>query len=414
MTEEKILTGKKVLIGITGGIGAYKTYTVIRELVKDGAEVQVVLTKSAKEFISPVTLRTFTGHPVYDSLFGTGEITSAAHIELSRWADCFLICPATANIIGKAAHGIGDDLLSTVLISYERPVMFVPAMNTRMYENPIVQENIKKLLGLGYIFIGPESGDMATLSEGTGMGRLISEEIIIETVRRFLLAKIDLKGYRVLVTAGRTVEPIDPVRYISNHSSGRMGFAMAEEAVMRGAEVTLIMGDHDIQPPSHIHTIPIKTANEMARAVSTEWQNHDILIMAAAVADYKADHVASQKLKRNDEQITLNLVRNEDIIAAAAKNKGGKLVIGFALETEHDILHAQEKLRQKGLDMIVVNNPNEPGAGFGTDTNKVTIISPENEPESIPLMSKRKVAGVIWDRIQQLLHKKTGFHHAAR
>ena len=402
MKINKSLAGKNVLIGITGGIGAYKTYNVIRELTKLGAEIKVIVTESAKAFISAVTLETFTGNAVYDTMFGAAYRASAVHIELSRWADCFLVCPATANIIGKAANGIADDLLSTTIITYDKKIIYAPAMNSTMYLNPMVQENIRKLSSLGHIFVGPDTGDLATAEEGEGIGRLIAEEAITETVRRRILSRDDLRGRRVLVTAGRTEEPIDPVRYISNRSSGRMGFAIAEEAFVRGAEVTLIAGVHEVPPPFGIQVENVQTANEMSRAVKSAWSHNDILVMAAAVADYRPAVSALKKIKRNSDEMTLELTQNDDIIAYAAKDKGSKIVVGFALETDNELAGGQDKLKRKGLNMIVINNPGESGAGFGTETNKVTIVTAGGKPEFIPLMTKEKVAGEIWDRIVRL------------
>lgn len=411
MIRGEDFAGKKVLIGITGCIGAYKTYTVIRELVKRGAEVRVILTRSAGNFVSKVVLETFTGNRVCEEMFGAENREAAVHIELSRWSDCFLICPATANCIGKAACGIADDLLSTTIISYSGRILFAPAMNTRMYENPVVQENLRKLKSLGHEFIGPDSGDLASLKEGAGPGRLAAEEVIMDALCRSLLRERNLQNRRVLVTAGRTEEPIDPVRFISNRSSGRMGFALAREAAYRGAEVTLIAGVHDIQPPEVKNLICIRTASEMAEAVKTQWEHHDILVMAAAVADFRPVSVSSQKIKRATMNPVLELAENEDIIATAAKIKGNRLVVGFALETGKTIERGKEKLQRKGMDMIIVNNPLEQGAGFATETNKVTIITRDGNVEDLPLASKNEVAREIWDRIVALQNSMGQRHH---
>ena len=406
MTQKGILAGKRVLFGISGGIGAYKAYTVMRELIKQGAEASVIATKSASQFVSKTVIETFTGNPYHDDMFGDANRGGAVHISLARRADCFIICPATANIIGKAAHGIADDLLSTSILVYEGSILFAPAMNSSMYLKSVVQENIGRLKSLGHEFIGPETGDLATLEEGSGIGRLAREDIIIQAVEERLLRRDDLAGKKVLVTAGRTEEPIDPVRYLSNRSSGRMGFAAAREARLRGAEVTLISGIHDVPVPHGIRLLEVKTACEMAEAVNSEWKKHDILVMSAAVADYRVKESASRKLKRGTDNLTLEPIPNEDILALAAKHKKGRLVIGFALETEKAVENGKEKLRRKNLDMIVVNNPNEPGAGFGTETNRVAIITAGGKAEELPLMSKNEVARELWDRAVRLLKQR--------
>ncbi len=402
MAEFKVLEGKKVLFGISGGIAAYKSYTVMRELIKRGAEVRVAATRSGHHFVSRAVIETFTGNPYYDDMFGDVNRSGAIHITLARWADCFIVCPATANILGKAAHGIADDLLSTVILVYEGKIMFAPAMNSSMYLNAAVQDNIAKLKSRGHRFIGPETGDLATLDEGSGIGRLVSEDIIIESVESHLLRGEDLAGKRVLVTAGRTEEPIDPVRFISNRSSGRMGFAVAREAMVRGAEVTLISGARDVPLPQGIRCVEVKTACDMAEAVRREWDDHEILVMAAAVADYRVKEEAPHKIKRDGNAVILELVPNEDIVAGAAKKKGKKLVIGFALETENAVENGKEKLKRKDLDIIVINNPNEAGAGFGTETNRVTIVTADGTVDELPLMSKRDVAREIWNRVIKL------------
>ena len=406
MTQSRILAGKKILFGISGGIGAYKGYAVMRDLIKKGAEVSVVATKSASQFVSKTVIETFTGNPYYDDMFGDENREGAVHIALARKADCFIICPATANIIGKAAHGIADDLLSTSILVYEGSILFAPAMNSSMYLKCVVQENIGRLKSMGHEFIGPETGDLATLEEGSGIGRLIGEELIVGAVEERLLRRDDLAGRKVLVTAGRTEEPIDPVRYISNRSSGRMGFAVAREARLRGAEVTVITGIHDVPLPHGMRVMEVRTAAEMAEAVDREWENHHILVMSAAVADFRVKNSAPQKIKRSTNGFTLELIPNEDIIARAAKNKKGRLIIGFALETERAIENGKKKLKQKNLDMIVVNNPNEPGAGFGTETNRVTIITSGGKTEKLPLMSKREVARELWERVAVLLKQR--------
>lgn len=399
MIENRSIDGKRILIGISGCIGAYKTYTVMRELIKQGAKIRVIGTKSAGHFVSRTVIETFTGNRYCDDMFGEANREGAVHIALARWADCFLICPATANILGKVAHGIADDLLSTAVLAYEGSILFAPAMNSSMYLNAVVRRNIDAIKALGHEFIGPETGDLATLEEGSGIGRLVKEEHIVQAVENRLWKGRGLEGRRILVTAGRTEEPIDPVRFISNRSSGKMGFAIAREAHMRGADVTLIAGVHNVPLPAGVRCIEVKTASEMAEAVRREWGGHDLLVMSAAVADYRPKSSLPQKIKRTETSCQIELEPNEDIIAEAAKNKKGKFVVGFALETENAIENGREKLARKNLDMIVVNNPREEGAGFGTETNKATIIAADGGIDELPLMSKREVARVLWDKI---------------
>lgn len=401
---KEILKGKKVLIGITGGIAAYKVNFLIRELKKMGADVRVILTEAGKEFVSVLTLETLSNNEVYSELFPkTGE-KWILHINLSRWADCFLVCPATANFIAKSALGLADDLLSTAFISYGSKVIIAPSMNENMYLSKVVQENIKKLREGGHIIIEPEIGELACKEEG--IGRLASIENIIDYIKKFLIYREEFKGKKVLVTAGRTEEPIDPVRYISNYSTGKMGFSIAEEADLKGGEVTLISGPTFLKPPSGIKYIPVKTAEEMAEVVKKEFLKNDILIMAAAVSDYKPKRVSKSKIKRENEKIQIELVKNEDILESIGKVKGNKITVGFSLETEDEISNSIKKLEKKNIDFIVVNNPLVDGAGFGKDTNVVKIIGKDENIESFPQMTKNELAKIILNKILKLMNER--------
>jgi len=401
---KEILESKKVLIGITGGIAAYKVNFLIRELKKMGADVRVIITGAGKEFVSVLTLETLSNNEVYSELFPKTGNKRIPHIELARWADCFLVCPATANFIAKSALGLADDLLSTVFISYNSKVIIAPSMNENMYLNKVVQENIKRLREGGHIIIEPEIGELAC--NEVGIGRLTSIEKIIDCIKKFLIYRDEFKGKKVLVTAGRTEEPIDPVRYISNYSTGKMGFSIAEEADLKGGEVTLISGPTFLKPSSNIKYIPVKTAEEMAEAVKKEFLKNDILIMTAAVSDYKPKRVSKSKIKKENERIQIELVKNEDILESIGKAKGNKITVGFSLETEDEISNSIKKLKKKNLDFIVVNNPLVDGAGFGKDTNVVKIIDKDENIESLPQMTKNELAIIILNKILKLINER--------
>jgi len=402
------LIRKNIVVGITGGIAAYKMMNVIRELKKACADVRVVLTENGKRFVSILTIEALSENPVYHSLFDLNENHSSAHTSLSKWADCIVIAPATANFISKAVYGLGDDLLSTILLSCDRPVIFAPAMNNKMYENPVVQENIVALRKRGHIIIEPESGELAC--KDVGIGRLANENKILTTIKEYFAAvqnlKSSMQGKKVLITVGRTEEAIDPVRYISNRSSGRMGFALAEEAKARGAEVTVICGAAQIEPPLGITCVRITSAAEMAYTVKENFTHNDILIMAAAVSDYRPEEVNKSKLKRTPGPIMLKLIPNEDILETIGKMKNSRIVVGFALETESGPSSAMEKFVRKNLDMLIINNPLEPGAEIGGETNKVRIIHPDRSVESLPVMPKRDVARIIFDKIESLINER--------
>lgn len=392
---------KKILVGVTGGIAAYKTCEIIRELKWNHAEIQVVMTNAAKEFITPLTLATLSENPVLTEMFGESYSTSTVHIEAARWANAILICPATANTIGKIASGIADNLLTTLVMATTAPVIFCPAMNREMYANAIYQQNVAKLKQAGYSFVESEVGELACGE--FGWGRLADSIHIIDKLKKVLLSTAELKGKKVLVTAGRTEEPLDPVRFITNYSSGKMGFAMAEAAALKGAAVTLISGPNHLQPPDDVKYTSVQTSDQMAEAVIQSAAEQDVIIMAAAVADFKPETFFKHKIKKADQLSSVNLIKTKDILREIGKNKGDKILVGFAVETENEIENAKRKLVEKNLDLIVVNNPLEQGAAFGSDTNIVTLIDSQGNTEKFPLMSKREVAVKILDRVVHLM-----------
>lgn len=398
------LDGKRVLLGVSGGIAAYKAVEVLRVLKKAGADVTVMMTAAATQFVTPLTFETLSGNPVSSTLFDPTAPGRIEHITLSEWPDLILIAPATANVIGKIASGIADDLLTTTVIATAAPVLLAPAMHSNMLSNPIVAENMKRLESLGYVMIGPEAGELA--SGGTGTGRLAGPEAILGAVCSALGAVRDLEGVRVAVTSGRTEEDIDPVRFITNRSTGRMGHAVAERAGARGAEVHLITGPSYLAPPPLVQCHRVRSAQEMHSAVMRVLDDCDLLIMAAAVSDFRPLKQSSRKVKKSEKEATvLRLVANPDIAADAGKNKGRRVHVGFALETEDDIANAAEKLARKNLDFIVVNNPLTDGAAFAHDTNVVTIVWPDGRTEPIPKMTKRQLADLILDRAMPLLER---------
>ena len=394
-----MLKDKTVVLGITGGIAAYKAAELTRLLIKAGADVHVIMTKGAAEFITPLTLQTLSKNPVHTDLFSLTQEAEVGHISLADRADIFVIAPATANLIGKISHGIADDLLSTTTMATKAPVLLAPAMNCNMYENPIVQENMSKLRGHGYHFIDSETGELACGYEGKG--RMAEPSDILEEIETILSPK-DLKSERVLITAGPTFEAIDPVRFIGNRSSGKMGYALAKSALRRGAQVTLISGPSSHKPPRGSRFIGIESAEEMKRVVTANLKDATIVIMSAAVADYKPAKAASEKIKKGKGGLSLELERTPDILSEVGKRKGKRLVIGFAAETENLVANATNKLKEKNLDLIVANNVKEPGAGFGVDTNIVTIIDRNGTIEELPQMTKEEVAGFVLDRISPL------------
>lgn len=400
------LKGKKILLGISGGIAAYKCCELVRLYKKSGAEVKVIMTPSALNFVSPVTLSALSGNEVMINLFpdvdpnrsSTVE-TKTWHIYTGLWADIFVIAPATANTIAKIVHGISDNFLTSTVLSARSPILISPAMDEEMYLNEATSGNVSALKELGYYVIEPESGELA--SGLSGVGRLPEPETIYEhTVNVLSGAVKDLEGKKILITAGPTYEPIDDVRFIGNYSSGKMGFSLALAAVQRGADVTLVAGPVSLKTPRHVNRIDVNTAQEMFSAVKANLNGKDIVIMSAAVADYKPKNIHKGKIKKTSgENIVIETERTDDILEYAGKNNSGFKLIGFALETENEIEYALDKIKRKNLDMIVVNNPKVEGAGFKTDTNVITIIHKDGNKTEYPKMTKFEAAQKILDRI---------------
>ena len=391
-----MLTGKTVVIGVTGGIAAYKMPNVARMLKKMHCNVHVIMTQNATNFITATTFETLTGNKCLIDTFDRNFEFSVEHVAIAKQADLVLIAPATANVIGKIAGGIADDMLTTTVMACTCKILIAPAMNHNMYHNSIVQENIEKLKRHGYEIIDPVCGMLA--NGDTGDGKLPSEETLVSYVVRELAHEKDLHGKKVLVTAGPTQEAIDPVRYITNHSTGKMGYALAEAAMLRGAEVTLISGPTAIEPPMFVNVIPIISAQEMFEKVATNATENDIIIKAAAVADYRPKEVCDEKIKKSDHDTEIELERTTDILAYLGKNKGKTFLCGFSMETENMLENSRRKLDKKNLDMIVANNLKDKGAGFGVDTNLITIITRDRELQ-LELMSKQDAANCILDEI---------------
>lgn len=395
-----MLAGKTLILGVTGGIAVYKAVELLRLLTKAGATVHVVMTQAATEFVTPLTFQTLSGNPVHSELFNLITEQEIGHISLADRADLFIIAPATANFVGKLAGGLADDLLSTTVMATKAPVLIVPAMNVNMYDNPIYQENETRLKRHGYHFVEPATGWLACGWEGKG--KMQEPAIIIEEAINSLTVK-DMAGIKLLVTAGPTREELDPVRYISNHSSGRMGFAIARSARLRGAEVTLVSGPVSIAAPFGVELSTVTTAAEMQSAVISQATAADVIIKAAAVADYKPLRRAEEKIKKKSDEAGISLVKTADILAELGKMKqSGQTLIGFAAETENLLENATAKLKEKNLDMIVANDVSAEGAGFNGDTNIVRFIMADGRSEELPLMSKEKVAGEILDRVMAL------------
>ena len=395
------LKGKKILLGITGCIAAYKSAELVRIWIQNGADVKVVMTDSARKFITPLTFETLTGCEVFKKLFDENKVHATVHINLADWADALVIAPATANTISKIRMGLADDLLSTIALAAWKKTIIAPAMNSNMWKNPAVQENINELKKRGYLMINPDEGELAC--GYTGPGRLADISIIDHWIRYYLSPKTNLKNKTVLVTAGRTEEEIDPVRMITNRSSGKMGFALAREAFFRGANVILVAGPNNLPHLPGIEYHNIISACEMEECVSRLFKKTDIIIASAAVTDYKTKNIAKQKIKRNKNELKLDLVANPDILFQLGKMKKNKILIGFALETEDEEKNALEKMRKKNLDMIIMNNPCEQGAGFAKDTNKVKIITAKGVKLDMPLEEKSEVAIKILDEVEKLI-----------
>lgn len=396
---EQDLRGKRVLVGISGGIAAYKMADTVSMLVKAGAEVDVIMTKNATEFITPLTFETLTQKRCVVDTFARDFQYDVAHISLAKAADIILIAPATADVIAKMAHGIADDMLTTTVLAARCKKLIAPSMNTAMLENPITRDNIETLKKYGFEIIEPDSGRLAC--GDSGKGKLPSPDILLQHVMRNIAREKTLSGVKVTVTAGATQEALDPVRFLTNHSSGKMGYAIAHEAMLRGADVTLISGAAQIEPPMFVKVKKVVSAADMLKAVEEVLPGTDILIKAAAVADYRPKNVSDNKIKKHDDDLNLPLERTEDILKRVSENRhAGLFVCGFSMETENLIENSREKLLKKGLDMIAANSLKTEGAGFGTDTNVITIITPDGTKE-LPLMSKANAAKELLDEIEK-------------
>ena len=408
------LDGKNILLGVTGGIAAYKVPHLVRLLVADGALVRVVMTSAARQFVAPTALEVVSRHAVHSELFERSAEFPVLHVGLGEWADVVLIAPTTANVIGKMANGIGDDLLTSVILTTVAPVIIAPAMEEGMLQNARVQRNVHALLQEGVGWIEPETGELA--SGATGRGRMASPETIVGSLADFLDSggsgasppgdlprRRDMQGVSVLVTAGPTCEDIDPVRFISNRSTGKMGYAVAAQALRRGADVILISGPTQLQPPPGVDIVHVRSTEEMRAAALARFEGVNVAIMAAAVSDYRVATYSDDKIKRSSERTSVELVANPDISAELGHGKSHQIVIGFALETEDGEQRAREKLRAKKLDLIALNNLRDEGAGFAVDTNVVTLIDEAGRAEALPKMSKREVAERLLDRACQLV-----------
>lgn len=395
-----MLNGKHIILGITGSIAAYKAAMLCRLLVKEGAEVRVVMTPLAKQFITPLTMATLSKHPILVEFFNPENGEWNSHVSLGEWADLLLIAPATANTLAKMTTGIADNLLLTTYLSARCKVAVAPAMDLDMYAHITTQQNLKMLAERGVAIIEPTAGELA--SGLVGKGRMAEPEDIVEQVKEILdEKKKSLTGKTYIVTAGATIEPIDPVRYITNHSSGKMGYAIAEELALRGANVKLISGRTNLAVPKGVERIDVITAEDMYNATVKEWAEADGAIMCAAVADYTPQKVADRKLKKSDDDMCIELKRTKDIARELGNTKGERMLVGFALETDNEAANAEGKLHRKNLDFIVLNSLRDKGAGFQGDTNKITIIN-SNGSEEHPLMSKREVAAIIVNKIEQI------------
>lgn len=385
-----MLKGKNIVLGVSGGIAAYKIANLASKLVKNHANVYVIMTENATNFINPITFETLTGNRCIVDTFDRNFEFNVEHVSLAKLADIFMIAPATANVIGKINVGIADDMLTTTVMAATCPVIISPAMNTNMYKNPITQRNINSLKEYGYKFIEPKAGRLACDDEG--VGRMPEPEELFDYICDELLFKKKLIGKKVLVTAGPTVEAIDPVRFITNHSTGKMGYAIARVAAAMGAEVTLISGPTSIEPPIRVNTINIESAKEMFKVVKDHFDESDIIIKSAAVADYTPCEYVNEKIKKSDDDMSIKLKRTDDILAYVGENKrDNQFVCGFSMETENMLENSKAKLKKKNVDMIVANNIKVEGAGFATDTNVVTFIK-ENEVKELPIMNKLDVA----------------------
>ena len=395
------LTGKKIVLGVTGGIAAYKAVEIASRLRKAGAEVHVVMTREATEFVTELTFREITGQPVTVDMWAKVTNFNVEHIALANLADIMLIAPATANIIAKTAAGIADDMLTTTVLATKAPLILAPAMNTNMYENPVTQKNIAELKSRGVQIIEPASGHLACGVEGKG--RLPDPAEIVRFVMDFAAGEQHLKGKKIIVTAAGTIEPLDPVRYLGNRSTGKMGYAIAGEAAKQGAEVLLVSGPSSLPDPAGVRTIRIQTALEMQAAVQEAYAAADAVIMSAAVADYRPKTVAKEKIKKSDDELVLHLERNPDILYGLGQHKERQILVGFAAETCNVEEYAKKKLVKKNLDFIVANDVSASDAGFAVDNNRVQIYTRDGGCEKYPLMSKQELAGIILNKIAELM-----------
>ena len=395
-----MLTGKTVVLGVTGSIAAYKIANLASMLVKLHADVHVIMTQNATNFINPITFETLTSNKCLVDTFDRNFQFNVEHVALAKRADIFMVAPASANVIGKIANGIADDMLTTTIMACKAPKYIAPAMNTNMFENAIVQDNIEKLKRFGYGIIVPATGYLAC--GDTGAGKLPSEEVLLSYILKELHYEKDMQGKKVLVTAGPTMEAMDPVRFISNHSTGKMGYAIARCAMERGAEVTLITGQTAIEKPPFVKVIPVVSAADMFEAVKEYYADMDYIVKAAAVADYTPEHVATDKMKKSDADMSVSLVRTVDILKYIGEHrKPGQVICGFAMETKDLLENATKKLTSKNVDMIAANNLKVAGAGFGTDTNVITLIR-KDETKELPILSKEEAAKVILDEMMEL------------
>ena len=395
-----MLTGKTVVLGVTGSIAAYKIANLASMLVKLHADVHVIMTQNATNFINPITFETLTSNKCLVDTFDRNFQFNVEHVALAKRADIFMVAPASANVIGKIANGIADDMLTTTIMACKAPKYIAPAMNTNMFENAIVQDNIEKLKRFGYGIIVPATGYLAC--GDTGAGKLPSEEVLLSYILKELHYEKDMQGKKVLVTAGPTMEAMDPVRFISNHSTGKMGYAIARCAMERGAEVTLITGQTAIEKPPYVKVIPVVSAADMFEAVKEHYADMDYIVKAAAVADYTPEHVAPDKMKKSDADMSVSLVRTVDILKYIGEHrKPGQVICGFAMETKDLLENATKKLTSKNVDMIAANNLKVAGAGFGTDTNVITLIR-KDETKELPILSKEEAAKVILDEMMEL------------
>ena len=401
---QPMLKGKTVVLAVSGSIAAYKIASLASALGKLHADVQVLMTQNATNFINPITFETLTGNKCLVDTFDRNFQYSVEHVALAKRADVVLVAPASANVIGKIANGIADDMLTTTVMACKCKKIISPAMNTQMFENPIVQDNLKKLEHYGYEVIQPAVGLLAC--KDVGKGKMPEPETLLEYILQEVAYEKDLKGKKILVTAGPTQEPIDPVRYLTNHSSGKMGYAIAKVCSMRGAEVTLVSGKTAIKPPLFVDVVPVTTAREMYEAVTGRSDRQDIVIKAAAVADYRPKTISEQKVKKTDEELSIEMERTDDILKYLGEHKKeGQFLCGFSMETEHMLENSRKKLKKKNLDMIVANNVKVEGAGFAGDTNIVTLITADDETQ-LPLLSKEETAVEIMNKILEQTEKQ--------